>query len=265
MQIPYLREKLEFLLRSGRHPGIRTQNELAQRLGVSRSALSNWMNGSGGMAAQAMPDRHIRTLCELFALDVLQFLGDDPPDTFELRLQQPGGWSQLLKLAEINPQTLIIERDDDPSWGHRGVAQLGRTPRSDVMTLPSGSLFRLRLNVPAGAYVMLLLQDPHQIQYFDTKTLFNNDGGRAPQASFQLPERLQPPFHAEAPLGLHQWLLLVDTRAWPAVLLRSMREVQESVPDTLLRELAQEVRLRRAPNGERTTLWRCPFRISAAP
>jgi len=66
---PYLHEKLNLLYALRANPGIRSNSDLARILGVSRQAVSSWCRGTATAAGDRLPDSHLDTVADLFAID----------------------------------------------------------------------------------------------------------------------------------------------------------------------------------------------------
>ena len=86
MIVPYLQEKIECLVHSGRNPAISTRAQLAKQLGISSSNIANWIHGTTDSPPNHVPQHQIRRLCDLFAMDYLRFVAHEDPDKFETSL-----------------------------------------------------------------------------------------------------------------------------------------------------------------------------------
>ncbi len=65
---PNLRRKLEFLYNAQCNPKINNNADLAKALGVSRQAVSKWINGSGTTRGNRVPREKLGALADLFGL-----------------------------------------------------------------------------------------------------------------------------------------------------------------------------------------------------
>ena len=212
MKIPYLGEKLKILYASRRNPDVTNDSQLAQMLGVARSTVSSWKTGSGGMTAEAVPDEHFRPLCEIFGVDAVAFLNPSL-GRFETHAQpERSGWTLLLRASELDSGALRIEREND---GMRGIAWQQRPNDRVGEVLALGTAFRLAMRVPADSLLLLLLQDPTDVQCIDLRAALGQNSFRAPATEFFVPALKFSPYVTTDTIGAHCWLVVMEQTQTP--------------------------------------------------
>lgn len=261
--IPCLREKLEFLYASGLNPDISSSRDLARRLGVSPSTVTNWLTGSGGMIASSMPDARIREVCDLFGVDILTFVSAERPEQYEpIFCDNKKGWSLLLGLSQLAPQAFEIVRVENSSAvGGRGVNFLGEPIDPGVPVLPVGAYFRLRLKAPAGSHLILLLQHPEGVSIFSMSKMMLPGLAGIPFVDSLIPHEKLKSFEVSRPEGNHCWLALVARTAWPVDLLAELSASEPTLFAPVLTKLARHVRRRKSSKEPDLSILRLPFHV----
>lgn len=171
VHVPHFEEKFRYLFRS--HPTIKTYSDLAKAIGVpgtSLASISGWKHGTVTTRKGHIPIKHVGRVCEhlMVSEDVLQLASlaefkaqagvlpsANPFDALVLKAR-PSSRLQLLRGADVRERPALISRA-------RGLYD----PHDDETDLPvfeRNEDVLVRLDVPAGWHVMLLLKDPAKRQ-----------------------------------------------------------------------------------------------------
>jgi transcriptional regulator with XRE-family HTH domain len=248
---------------SGLNPDVSTSRDLARRLGVSPSTITNWLTGSGGTTPSSMPDARIRDVCSLFGVDILTFVRTESPEQYEpLFSDNKKGLALLFGLSQLAPQAFEIVRVEDPSaLGNRGVEFLGGRIDPGVEILPVGTCFRLRLQVPAGSHVILLLQDPDSVSCIDMRDMMLPGQTTTLSTECRIPDEKLKSFRTCRPEGNHCWLAIVARTPWPIDLLAELSAFESLRCASALTTLARELRKRQSKMEAGLSILRLPFYV----
>jgi len=261
MHIKYLSEKLDILYRSGRRPDITNHGDLANRLGITRTAIHNWIGGRKGDGTDSIPEKHIAKICQLFAIEQLFFVGDYPLGRFEEKIaDKRGGWISLLRMSQSDKNLMsIMDGRNEIAAGMRGVkfpsAQLnGDDP------IKIGEFFRVKVIAPVGSSVLFILQDPVTVRGFALNA--SKEYLKSPRTSeFVLPPFELSPAQAEEPAGGHCFLSLISEDPWPESYVHDLASEEESLRSKALRSLAEEVKYRKDQKETKPFVLNYPFEI----
>ena len=90
-----------------------TQEELAEKIGISKRTLANWEDG-----VSSIKENKLKILCEIFGVDMPYLLGyNNVKNETDLKVSVLD--EALEKLREIN-NMLSVENDEDPNMWNLG-------------------------------------------------------------------------------------------------------------------------------------------------
>jgi hypothetical protein len=205
IHVPYLRDKLSLLYKSGRNPAVSNSATLASEIGVVAPQITNWINGNAGMQESSLPDAKLQPFCRLFTLNIEDLLTDDMAHFQNLIARPYSGWKRLLERAapfdEKNRIGLALK--------HRGLEY--RPEEEDVKGehYRIGEPFRMEVSGPSGWHVIVLVRDPETVSCWCPSHYFP-DNSLTAEGAIAIPDNEKPAMTISPPTGQH-WLLTVYT------------------------------------------------------
>jgi hypothetical protein len=224
LHIPSLAKKLQYLYQH--NPRINSHELLARNLGIAPNNISVWINGNDVRVPELVPNRHVKTLSDLFGVP-LEMLEMDSLEEFKNRLriaEKPAfhKWTRLLEHA-VNSRAIQLVR-----WHEREHGRMRGLIADDDETTE-------RFAVGERLYVQLSLEEEWS-DFPASLILLSIDSTHAtclcpsplaPEPTLETTSLRIPPnrnLKVSGPPGLQSVLALITRRSLPVDVVHGLRE-----------------------------------------
>lgn len=261
VHVPLLGQKLEALFSSNRNPDVKTQVQLAACLSLQRSAISNWINGSGGSKKDHVPAKHFQSICRLFQVEPSLLESDISPRRFELAVAKvDAGWVALEAMAVSDASSLFMFSDASPACIQRGV-EFQPSREADGPVIRLGETFRVSVEAPLEWDVVLLLRDPLGVTCCHPRDSNPESPAAGHATPLIVPDLAESPLVAVPAAGEHCWIALTRSRAWSKETYSRLNSIDLTERYRAIESMAWTLQVEGLLQSGEARILKLPFRI----
>ena len=247
LHIPSLAKKLQYLYQQ--NPDVTTHELLARNLGVAPNNISVWINGNEMRAPELIPNRHVKTLTDLFHIP-LEWLELESLDEFKARLRstpaaKAGKWLRVLEQAISSDAIQLVRCGSRLERAHRLRGLVADDAElAEQFTLGERLFIRLRLDEDWGEYgeynvinAVSLSVDMHKTTCLCPSALAPNP--RMESGTLLIPQTApEKSLKIAGPIGLQSVLILLLRQSLPD---RTISALMNGQTTEALEQLAERV------------------------